>query len=380
MKKISILGSTGSIGTQTLDIVRQHPDQYQVIGLSANSNIQALTQQIKEFQPQLVSIGTKELADQLSQEIDIPVHYGMDGLIKIATAPQADTIVTAVVGSVGLLPTSAAIKAGKKIALANKETLVTAGEIIMREVEKNNISLMPVDSEHNAIFQALNGENKQEIKKIIITCSGGSFRGKTLTDLQNVTVDQALNHPTWNMGGKITIDSATLMNKGFEIIEAHHLFQIPYEKIEVVIHPQSIIHSMVEFIDGSIIAQLGPHDMRIPITYALSYPKRLNLDIPSVDFIKQKELTFDKPDTETFKCLEYAFEAGKIGGSMPCVLNATNEIAVEYFLQGKIKFLDIQNTIKKMLDNHQLVANPTIEQIIKIDQETKQATQEELSS
>ena len=370
MKRLSILGSTGSIGTQTLDIVKRFPEEFRITALSANRNIRLLKEQIREFKPYIVSVGS-ESAEKLAKDVDIPVFKGEKGLIKVATHEKADTVVTSVVGSAGLIPTIEAIRAGKNIAIANKETLVTGGEIVMDEARKNKVSIMPVDSEHSAIFQALNGENRKEVKKIILTCSGGPFIGKKQDDLRDVRVEQALDHPTWNMGGKITIDSATLMNKGFEVIEAHYLFEVSYEQIEVVVHPQSIIHSMVEFVDGSIIAQLGNHDMRIPILYALSYPKRLKLGLPSLDLTNIDKLTFLRPDLETFRCLVYAYEAGKISGTMPCVLNAANEVAVEHFLKGKIRFLDIPYLIRKMMDSHRPIKRPTIDDIIRIDRDIK---------
>jgi 1-deoxy-D-xylulose-5-phosphate reductoisomerase len=378
MKKLSILGSSGSIGKQTLDIIKRYPERFEVLGLSVNSSIDILREQIKEFNPKIVSVGSKKDAELLSKEFDIPVYYGIDGLVKVATFDKTDTIVNSVVGSIGVMPTLEAIRAKKNIALANKETLVTAGDIIMREIKKNNVLMTPIDSEHSAIFQALNGENKKEIKKIILTCSGGAFFGKKRDELKDVSAKQALKHPTWNMGGKITIDSATLMNKGFEVIEAHHIFGVSYDKIKVVIHPQSIIHSMVEFVDGSIIAQLGVHDMRIPILYALSYPERLELDIPKLDFSKLKELTFFEPDIETFKCLGYAYEAGRIGDSMPCVVNAANEVAVEYFLKGKIKFLDIEKVIRMTMDEHKVIKNPSIQDLIELDKKIKNELMEKL--
>jgi len=374
MKKLSILGSSGSIGTQTLDVVSRYPDKFKVVGLSVNRNIDLLRKQIAKYNPKIVSVGREEDAKSLRMEYDIPVYSGIEGLSKVACHPFCDTVVTAIVGSAGLKPTIDAIRAKKNIAIANKETLVVAGTQIMCEADLNGVSIMPIDSEHSAIYQSLKGEMKKHVKSIVITCSGGSFIGKKEDDLKDVSVTQALDHPTWNMGGKITIDSATLMNKGFEVIEAHHLYNIPYERIEVVIHPQSIVHSMVEYHDGSNIAQLSSHDMRMPILYALSHPERYELDIPKMNLKNIKELTFSEPDTETFKCLNYAFEAGKIGGSMPCVLNASNEIAVDYFLKGKIKFLDIQNTIKTMMDRHTVVENPSVDELLEIDKSVKENT------
>ena len=378
MKQISILGSTGSIGTQTLDIVKQYPNEFKITGLTANSNIDLLKKQIEEFKPEAVAVMQKEKADLLKGTVDTPVYAEMDGLIKIATLENADTIINSLVGSVGVLPTIKAIKNKKNIALANKETLVTAGEIVMKEVKGNNVNLMPIDSEHSAIFQCLNGENIDEMNKIIITCSGGAFKNRTKEQLENTTAKDALKHPTWNMGAKITIDSATLMNKGFEVIEAHWLYSMPYEKIEVVIHPQSVIHSLVEFNDKSVIAQLGLPDMKIPIQYALTYPKRLKTNLKNLNLAEVKELTFKKPNLELFPCLKYAYEAGEIQGTMPAVLNAANEITVQYFLQDKIKFLDIPRLIKKMMDEHNVIKNPDLDEILDVDKTIKEKTRKEI--
>ena len=378
MKQLSILGSTGSIGTQTLDIVKQYPDKFKVTGLTANSNIDLLKKQIEEFKPEAVAVMQKEKADVLEGTVDIPVYAEMDGLIKIAALENADTIINSLVGSVGVLPTIKAIKNKKNIALANKETLVTAGEIVMKEVKDNNVNLMPIDSEHSAIFQCLNGENIDEVNKIIITCSGGAFKNFTKEQLENATAKDALKHPTWNMGAKITIDSATLMNKGFEVIEAHWLYKTPYEKIEVVIHPQSVVHSLVEFNDKSVIAQLGLPDMKIPIQYALTYPKRFETNLKNLNLADVKELTFKKPNLELFPCLKYAYEAGEMQGTMPAVLNAANEIAVQYFLQDKIEFLDIPRLIKKMMDEHNIIKNPDLDEILDVDKTIKEKTRKEI--
>jgi len=378
MKTLSILGSTGSIGTQTLDIARQYPKEFKIAGLTANSNIELLKKQIEEFKPEAVAVMQKEKADLLTEKVDIPVYAEMDGLIKIASLDNADTVINSLVGSVGVLPTIKAIKNKKNIALANKETLVTAGEIVMNEAKNNNITLMPIDSEHSAIFQCLNGENTKELNKIIITCSGGAFKNFTKEQLENATAKDALKHPTWNMGAKITIDSATLMNKGFEVIEAHWLYNTPYEKIETVIHPQSIIHSLVEFKDNSVIAQLGLPDMKIPIQYALTYPKRLDCNVEKLDLTKNKELNFKKPNLELFPCLKYAYEAGKTAGTIPAVLNAANEVAVQYFLKDKIKFLDIPRLIKKMMDEHNVIKNPDLDEILDVDKKIKEKTKKEI--
>jgi 1-deoxy-D-xylulose-5-phosphate reductoisomerase len=378
MKSISILGSTGSIGTQTLDVIRNNKDKFKVVGLAANNEIEILKQQIKEFNPIKVAVFDEKKAEELRKQIDIEVFSDKEALDKIATLKEADTIVISVVGSIGVVPTLKAIQAKKNIALANKETLVTAGKIIMEEVKKNNVNIMPIDSEHSALFQCLLGGKKENIQRLILTCSGGSFRNKTKDELKEVTIKEALNHPTWEMGEKITIDSATLMNKGFEVIEAHHLYGIPYEKIDVIIHPQSIIHSMVEYIDGSIIAQFAISDMRIPIQYALTYPERLKNKLPKLCFEKYNKLTFDKPNIEKFPCLKYAFDAGKIGGTMPAVLNAANEMAVREFLVGKIKFLQIAETIKKAMENHKIIKNPNINEIIKADEWARKFVEEDL--
>src|SRR3989338_6191632 len=327
MKHISILGSTGSIGTQTLEIVRQFPDEFKIVGLTANKNSELLLKQIKEFKPKAAAIMDKSKVDDLLNFSSCQVYSGIEGLNKIATMQEADAVINSLVGSIGVEPTYNAIRAKKNVALANKETLVAAGSIIMDEVKKNNVNLMPIDSEHSAIFQCLNGEKINEVEKITLTCSGGPFKNLTKEQLNNVTKEDALNHPTWNMGNKITIDSATLMNKGFEVIEAYWLYGIDYEKINVVIHPQSIIHSLVEFHDKSVIAQLGMPDMKTPIQYALSYPNRFSNMNKSLNLEEIKSLDFWEPDVERFPCLKYAYEAGNINGTMPCVMNAANEIA-----------------------------------------------------
>lgn len=383
MKHLSILGSTGSIGTQTLEMIRQFPEEFKVVGLTANKNSELLLKQIKEFKPKAVAIMDSSKVDELLNFSSCQVYSGIEGLNKIATLMEADTVVNALVGSVGIEPTYNAIKSKKNVALANKETLVAAGSVIMEEVKKNNVKMMPIDSEHSAIFQCLNGENINEVKKITITCSGGPFRNYAKKQLENVTVKDALKHPTWNMGNKITIDSATLMNKGFEVIEAHWLYGMDYEKIQIVIHPQSIIHSLVEFADSSVTAQLGLPDMKIPIQYALSYPKRFSNNFQSLDLSKIKNLEFVEPDFETFPCLKYAYESGNIGGTMPAVMNAANEIAVHAFLENKIRFLDIERIIKKMMDGHNVIKNPDLQEILEIDRktkdETKRAIEEEIT-
>lgn len=375
MKKLSILGSTGSIGTQTLEVARNNASEFKIAGLSANTNIELLKKQISEFNPEAVAVMDKEKADLLKKQVDISVYSGIEGIVKIAKLSEADTVVNSLVGAIGVMPTIEAIKAKKDIALANKETLVVAGDIVMKEVKKAKINLMPIDSEHSAIFQCLNGESKKEVSKIIITASGGPFRTKSIEEMQKMTVNDALNHPTWSMGNKITIDSATLMNKGLEVIEAHFLYGVGYENIEVVVHPQSIVHSLVEFKDKSVMAQLGNPSMKLPIQYALSYPKRLNLEMKKLNLAEIKNLTFEEPDLERFSCLKYAYEAGKISGSMPCVMNAANEIAVPAFLDGKIGFLDIPKIIRKTMDNHNTIKKPDINRILDADKKTRGETQ-----
>ena len=374
MKYLSILGSTGSIGTQTLDIVRQFPNEFKVVGLTTNKNSDLLLKQIKEFRTKAVAIMDNNKKDDLLNFSSCQVYSGLEGLKKIASLDEADTVINSLVGSVGIEPTFHAIKNKKNIALANKETLVAAGSVIMDEIKKNNVNLMPIDSEHSAIFQCLKGENINEIKKITITCSGGPFKNYIKEQLEKITLQDALQHPTWSMGPKITIDSATLMNKGFEVIEAHWLFGIEYEKIKVVIHPQSIVHSLVEFQDNSVIAQLGLPDMKIPIQYALFYPKRFSNNSDSLNLAKVKSLEFREPNFEIFPCLNYAYEASSIGGTLPAVMNAANEIAVHAFLDSKIKFLDIERIIKKMMDEHNLIKNPSLNEILEIDKKTKEQT------
>lgn len=375
MKRITILGSTGSIGTQTLDVVRKNKDKFQVVAISANSSIDLLLEQIMEFSPKYVAVYNKEsalkLKEMIPENINIEVLSGMDGLVKICQLEEVNVVLTAVVGMIGLVPTMAAIKAKKTIALANKETLVTAGEIVMREAKKNNVEILPVDSEHSAIFQCLNGERKQDIEKIILTASGGPFRGKKREELVNVTKNEALKHPNWDMGRKISIDSSTLMNKGLEVIEAKWLFDVDVEDIEVVVHPQSIIHSMVSFRDSSVISQMGCPDMRLPIEYALTYPERLKTDFERLDLAKVATLTFEKPDMETFPCLALAFKVLKLGGTYPAALNSANEFLVNEFLNDKIGFYDIPYYIEKTLDCHKNRVNPTLEDILEVDKETR---------
>ena len=371
MKKIAILGSTGSIGTQTLDVVREHSDELQVVALAAGSNKERLKEQIKEFHPKLVSLSDEKKAQELKEELageQVEVVCGMEGLIEVAGADSADVVVTAVVGMMGILPTMEAIKKGKDIALANKETLVTAGHLIIPMAKEYGVSILPVDSEHSAIFQSLQGEPKAALDKILLTASGGPFRGKSAEFLETVTLEDALNHPNWSMGPKITIDSSTMVNKGLEVMEAKWLFGVDYSQIEVVIQPQSIIHSMVQYFDGAIIAQLGTPDMRVPIEYALFYPERRSLSGDRLDFSKLSQITFEKPDYKVFRGLSLAIEAGKTGGTMPTVFNAANERAVAKFLKGEIKYTDIVRSIEKCMDAHKVSAHPDLEEILATEQ------------
>ena len=371
MKKIAILGSTGSIGTQTLDVVREHSDELQVVALAAGSNKERLKEQIKEFHPKLVSLSDEKKAQELKEELageQVEVVCGMEGLIEVAGADSADVVVTAVVGMMGILPTMEAIKKGKDIALANKETLVTAGHLIIPMAKEYGVSILPVDSEHSAIFQSLQGEPKAALDKILLTASGGPFRGKSAEFLETVTLEDALNHPNWSMGPKITIDSSTMVNKGLEVMEAKWLFGVDYSQIEVVIQPQSIIHSMVQYVDGAIIAQLGTPDMRVPIEYAIFYPERRSLSGDRLDFSKLSQITFEKPDYKVFRGLSLAIEAGKTGGTMPTVFNAANERAVAKFLKGEIKYTDIVRSIEKCMDAHKVSAHPDLEEILATEQ------------
>ena len=371
MKKIAILGSTGSIGTQTLDVVRAHSDELEVVALAAGSNKERLKEQIREFHPELVSLSDERKAQELKEELAgeaVEVVCGMDGLIEVAGIDSADVVVTAVVGMMGILPTMEAIRKGKDIALANKETLVTAGHLIISMAREYGVSILPVDSEHSAIFQCLQGEPKKALDKILLTASGGPFRGKSAEFLETVTLEDALNHPNWSMGPKITIDSSTMMNKGLEVMEAKWLFGVDYSQIEVVIQPQSIIHSMVQYIDGAVIAQLGTPDMRVPIEYALFYPERRSLPGDRLDFSKLSQITFEKPDYKVFRGLSLAIEAGKTGGTMPTVFNAANERAVAKFLKGEIKYTDIVRSIEKCMDAHKVSAHPDLEEILATEQ------------
>ncbi len=374
MRNIAVLGSTGSIGTQTLDVVRANRD-FQVCGLAAGRNIKLLEEQIREFHPRLAVVWEENDALALkaaTADLTITILSGMEGLLALAQMEESDILVTAIVGMIGIRPTIAAIQAGKDIALANKETLVTAGHIIMPLAEKMQVSILPVDSEHSAIFQVLHGEQHQSIHKLLITASGGPFRGKTRDELQNVTVADALKHPNWSMGQKITIDSATLVNKGLEVMEAKWLFDVEIDQIQVVVQPKSIIHSMVEFVDGAVVAQLGTPDMKLPIQYALYYPQRRYLAGERLDFNTLTEIHFEKPDMETFRGLPLAIEALKTGGSMATVFNAANESAVRKFLQEEISFLTIYEIIEEAMQRHAVISNPDLEQILAVEQDTRE--------
>ena len=378
MKSISILGATGSIGTQTLDVIRNSEGTINLIGITANSSVDKIKEIIKEFKPKYVGmmeLNSAKVIEEFCNESypEIKVFSGIDGLIKIATLDEIDTVVTSVVGMIGLKPTMAAIEAKKDIALANKDTLVVAGELVMNKAKENNVRILPVDSEHSAIFQSLSGYKNKDINKIILTASGGPFRGKNLEDLKDVTVKEALKHPKWNMGQKISIDSASLMNKGLEVIEAHFLFDTDYDNIEVVVHPQSIIHSMVEYKDASIIAQMGTPDMRLPIQYALNYPERKGMIAKPLNFYEVGSLTFEKPDLDTFKCLKFAYDAGKIGGLAPTILNGANEEAVALLLEEKIKFLQIAEIIEECMNvfKENYYDELTLENIVELDKKVR---------
>ena len=374
MKYISLLGATGSIGQQTIDVVRNHPEQFSIVALSAGRNIPLVRTYINELKPEFVSVQTKEDYETLKNEYqNVTFMYGDEGLVAVAVYHKASILVNAVMGSVGLYPTLQAIEAKKDIAIANKETLVTAGHLVIKAAKQAGVQLLPVDSEHSAIFQALQGEQEKNIERLIITASGGSFRDRSREQLIGVTVEEALHHPNWSMGAKITIDSASMMNKGLEVIEAHWLFNLPYDKIDVVLHRESVIHSMVEFHDSSVMAQLGTPDMRVPIQYALTYPDRLPLiGKKRLDLVQIGKLHFEEMDFTRYPCLQYAYEAGKIGGTMPTVLNAANEAAVANFLEGRIPFLEIETLIEEALNRHQVIANPDLTTIREVDQTTRQ--------
>ena len=377
MKSISLLGATGSIGLQALDIVREHADEFKIVALAAGKNIEKTREIILEFNPKLVSVQLEQDAQILSREFpQIDFTFGSKGLVDVATFSDANVLLNAVLGSIGLEATLAAIREKKAIAIANKETLVTAGHLVMSEAKKYGAPILPVDSEHSALWQSMQGENRNSISRLILTASGGSFRDKTRDELKNVTIKEALNHPNWSMGAKITIDSATLMNKGLEVIEASVLYDMPYDKIDVLIHKESIIHSMVEYHDTSIMAQLGTPDMRTPIQYALSYPERLpRRTAEKLDLAKIGQLHFENVDLNRFRCLDFAYQAGRMGGTILTVMNAANEAAVGAFLQGKIKFLEIEDIIEKMMNEHVNIQHPDLETILHVDKETRKTVQ-----
>ncbi|MBD7964255.1 1-deoxy-D-xylulose-5-phosphate reductoisomerase [Fictibacillus norfolkensis] len=382
MKSVSLLGATGSIGVQTLDVIASHPEQFKLSSMSVGKNIEAAEKIIFQFQPEICAVQNEEDAKKLRSKVSSSTRVvsGMDGLIEAAVSTDSTIVVNAVIGSVGLLPTLKAIEAKKTIALANKETLVTAGHLVMEKAKKYNVAILPVDSEHSAIYQCLNGEDPNRVEKLILTASGGSFRDRTREELKNVTVEEALNHPNWSMGAKITIDSATMMNKGLEVIEAHWLFSFDYSKIDVILHKESIIHSMVEFVDTSIIAHLGQPDMRVPIQYALTYPDRLELiNGKRLNLWEVGKLHFQEMDYDRFRCLKLAFQAGKAGGLMPTILNAANEKAVERFLNGHISFLEIEEMIERAMQNLSNVSTPDLETIQETDNRTRQYVESLLS-
>jgi 1-deoxy-D-xylulose-5-phosphate reductoisomerase len=377
MKRLAVLGSTGSIGVNTLDIAGRFKNEFKVVALSAGSNIQLLREQIERFEPKVVSVLNEALAEALKKKIsrhETEVLHGVEGLIQISALSEVDLVVSALVGAAGLIPTISAIKARKPIALANKESLVMAGKIIVEEARKNGVTILPIDSEHSAIFQAMTGRSKDEVKRIILTASGGPFLNLPYEKMKEVTSEEALRHPTWDMGRKVSIDSASLMNKGLEVIEARWLFSIPVERIVVQIHPQSVVHSMVEYIDGSIVAQMGITDMRIPISYALSYPNRLRLDLPPLDLFHVNELTFLPPDMERFPCLRLAYRSMEVGETMPAVLNAANEVSVNSFLEGTIRFTDIPEIVETVMELHEVKPLTTLDDALRADQWARERT------
>lgn len=381
VKGIGILGSTGSIGTNTLEVIRRHPDLFQVKTLAAGRNIPLLYKQIEEFRPRRVAVATKELAEELKGMLTNPpeILYGEEGLIACATDEEVDFLVSALVGFTGLLPTLAAIEAGKSIGLANKETLVAAGELVMEAVEKNGVKLLPIDSEHSAIFQCMQGERREDIERIILTASGGAFRDRTREELHKVSVEEALQHPNWKMGAKITIDSATMMNKGFEVIEAHWLFSLPYSRIHVLLHPESIIHSMVELIDGAIIAQLGTPDMKIPIQYALTYPGRAILQGERLNLAKIGQLTFRDVDAKRYPAMSLAYRAGMEGGTYPTVLNAANEVAVRSVLSRRLPFDRIEAVVSDILEKHLSRPKPTLDEVLEADRWAREEAEKRIA-
>jgi 1-deoxy-D-xylulose-5-phosphate reductoisomerase len=382
-KRIAILGSTGSIGTQTLEVIRNNPDHFEVVVLTANNNVNLLAAQCGEFQPKVVVIGNENkyrVLKEFLKDLPVQVTAGPRAIEQVVQTEDIDMVVTAMVGYSGLIPTLKAVEAGKQIALANKETLVVAGALIMAMAKEKKVNILPVDSEHSAVFQCLVGESHNPPEKIMLTCSGGPFRGYSREKLLSVTPKDALAHPNWDMGAKITIDSATLMNKGFEMMEAHWLFGLPPEKIEVIVHPQSIIHSMVQFRDGSVKAQLGLPDMRLPILYALGYPERLQSDFPRFNFLKYPNLSFESPDLKNFRNLALAFEAMNIGGNMPCILNAANEVVVGAFLEQKIGFMSMPEIIAEVMESSQWIANPSLDDLIATNSETREKTEKVVCS
>ena len=377
MKYISILGSTGSIGRSTLDVVSQHPELFRVAALAAGSNIKLLEDQIHTFRPEVVAVYNDASAEELKKKnLPAEILSGEQGLAAVASFDKSDMVVSAIVGSPGLLPTYEAIKAGKDIALANKEALVMAGKLIMEEASSRGVSIIPVDSEHSAVFQCLHGRDMKEVKKVILTASGGSLRTRSAAELENITPAEALKHPNWDMGRKITIDSATLMNKGLEVIEARWLFDVPADRIGVILHPQSIVHSMVEFVDSSVIAQMSLPDMKGPISYALSYPDRLGDVLPALDLAAIQELTFEEPDHEKYPCLSLAFEALRAGGTMPCVLNAANEVAVDAFLNERIAFTGIHRVVSRIMESHSVEDYSTVEEVMEASDRARKETEE----
>lgn len=368
-QRLAILGSTGSIGTNTLEVVRQHPDRFEVVSLAAGGNVDEMVKQVEEFKPKLISMSSKEAAEEVKLRASYPVRtvYGGEGPTEVATHPDATYLVSALVGSRGLLPTLAAIREGKTIGLANKETLVMGGAIVMEEAKKAGVAILPIDSEHSAIHQCLHRENPSQVKRIILTASGGPFRDWPREKIEGATREEALNHPNWSMGAKITVDSASLMNKGLEVIEAHWLFDLSYDRIDVLIHPESIIHSLVEFVDGAVLAELGTPDMKVPIQYALGYPERLPLRTETLDLVKLGALHFREPDSKRFPCLQMAYDAGRAGGTMPTVLNGANEVAVERFLQGGLPFPMIEEIVGEALSRHKTVTDPNLEELFEAD-------------
>ncbi|MGM0470690.1 MAG: 1-deoxy-D-xylulose-5-phosphate reductoisomerase [Bacillota bacterium] len=383
MKSLTILGSTGSIGTQTLEVIRNSDQDYKVVALTANQSVDQLAAQAREFEPEFVVMMNDQAAQKLASKLsglETEVLSGKSGLIKVATLTRVDLVINALVGAVGLEPTLAAIKSGIDIGLANKETLVIAGELVIEQAEENNVQLLPIDSEHNAIFQAIDGEAKESVEQIILTASGGPFRESSADKLAEVTVNEALDHPNWDMGGKITIDSATLMNKGLEVIEAKWLFGVDFDEIEVVVHPQSIIHSLVQFRDGAMLAELGLPDMKVPIQHVLTYPQRCENQLERLDLTEVGQLDFTAPRRDLFPCLDYAYQAGKRGGTLPAVLNAANEVAVAKFLAGEIKFITIPQLIQRVMEKHQVIDQPNLEEILRADQWAREESYKEVET